>query len=201
MGIRSRLGFFGLVAAFSGAVGCSGDGGPAATDTEYTLTCPASQPCGSLSDTTCLRPEGGAVGEREIFAENGELSCDDETTTIVVCEATETTDDRLIVQLEATAGAFGFDTRIVASGDGASIDGSCEVTVMEDELAYGGMLGTCGIEPPSMDQPCQISNFTVDEEGPVNVSFDVECVGLLSSVTEEAFDVQASIRFARCTGF
>lgn len=185
----------------AGLAGCSGDGGPAATDTQYTLTCPAAPTgCGSISEDTCLQPDGGAVGQREIFASNGELSCDDESVAIVICRGSESADGRLTLELEAVVGAFGFTTRVVASSDGASVDGRCQVTVIEEDLSYGGPLGACGIDPPSMEQPCQISNFTVDDESSINVSFDVECEALMSDVTTNGFDVQASIRFARCTG-
>ena len=193
---------FGLFAALAIVAGCSDADGPAATDTIYALTCPAAPTeCGSLSEDTCLRPDGGAIGDRDIFGENGELGCDGENVTIVVCRATETESGRQMIDLEASVGGFGFETRIFASIDGATIDGTCEVTVLEDDLAYGGALGTCGIEPPSMEQPCQISNISIGDDESIDVSFDVLCEGLRSeTVPTDGFDVQANIRFARCTG-
>ncbi len=77
---------------------------------------------------------------------------------------------------------------------------SCSVTITEDEVPYN--VGGCGEEPPSMAQPCQVSNIST---GDGEVSFAVECKSLLSSVTgTSGFDVGAvgggptPIQFANC---
>jgi hypothetical protein len=109
------------------------------------------------------------------------------------------------VTLEANVGNdFAFELR------GATIDSgdvvqqtACNVTIIEDQVPYD--IGTCGEDPPSMEQPCQLSNIST-EGG--EVIFNLECRSLLSSVTgTSGFDVgavgggPATIRFANCTGF
>jgi len=183
-------------------VGCA-DAGPVATGVLYNLTCPAPPAgCGSLAAGTCL----GTGGLREILAINGEVSCDGETPVIAICEGTRRSDGGLLLTLVASVGdRFAFELRgATVDSDGSMVSGACELTIIEDQLSYGGNVGACGAEPPSMDQPCQISNVVL---GGADISFDVECEALLSNVTEKAFDVggpngePATIRFARCTGF
>lgn len=183
-------------------VSCADDG-PVATDVFYNLTCPASPATCSPPQSTCL----GNGGLREILGVNGEVSsCDEETPVIAICEATRRPDGGLILTLLASVGdRFGFELRgATLDPDGSTVSGACELTIIEDQLPYGGSLGTCGAEQPSMNQPCQISNVVL---GGADISFDVECRTLLSSTTGNSFDVggpggvPASIRFARCTGF
>jgi hypothetical protein len=178
------------------------DDGPVATDVFYNLTCPGSPATCSAPQSTCL----GNGGLREILAVNGEISCDDETPVVAICEATRTPEGGLILNLLASVGdRFGFELRgATVVPDGTTVSGACELTIIEDQLAYGGNLGACGTEPPSMNQPCQISNVVV---GGADISFEVECEALLSSTTGNSFDVggpgggPATVRFARCTGF
>ncbi|MDH3728068.1 MAG: hypothetical protein OER77_11110 [Myxococcales bacterium] len=202
MGFRRGLG--NLVAVMLPLLGVAcADDGPVATDVFYNLTCPASPAsCGSPAAGTCL----GTGGLREILGVNGEASCDGETPVVGICEGTRRSDGGLILTLVASVGdRFAFELRrATVDSDGTMVSGGCELTIIEDQLAYGGSLGTCGAEPPSMDQPCQISNVAL---GGADISFDVECEALLSDVTENAFDVggpnggPATIRFDRCTGF
>ncbi|MEM7137519.1 MAG: hypothetical protein AAF500_13110 [Myxococcota bacterium] len=200
MGLSGRTKFVWVLIGSVSLLGCD-DGGPAATNTSYTLTCPAAPTaCGPLSDTTCLRPDGGPAGERVIFATNGELSCDGETPAIVVCRATATTEDRQILDFEAVVGDFGIETTIIVTVEGATIQGTCEVTLLEDGVSYGGSLGTCGVEEPSMEQPCQISNLTVGDADGAEIGFDLACRSLISDLTESGFDVDATVEFARCDG-
>jgi len=184
------------------SVSCADDG-PVATGVLYNLTCPASPTtCGSLAEGTCLGPGG----LREILGLNGEVSCDDVTPVVAICEATRRSDGGLILTLVASVGdRFAFELRgATVDSTGTIVSGGCELTIIEDELSYGGDLGACGAEPPSMAQPCQISNVSLDG---AEISFDVECEALLSDVTENAFDVggpnggPATVRFARCNGF
>jgi len=60
------------------------------------------------------------------------------------------------------------------------------------------MLGACGEDPPSVDQPCQLLNV---ETSGNEVAFDLNCASLVSGTTGFAFDVGATIRFSNCTGF
>ncbi|MDH3623974.1 MAG: hypothetical protein OES69_11870 [Myxococcales bacterium] len=203
MGFRRGLG--NLVAVMLPLLGVScADDGPVATGVLYNLTCPASPTaCGFFPENgTCL----GTGGLREILAVNGEVSCDEETPVTVICEGTRRSDGGLLLTLVASVGdRFAFELRgATVDSDGSMVSGACELTIIEDELSYGGDLGACGNEPPSMDQPCRISNVAL---GGADVSFDVECEALLSDVTGNAFDVggpnggPATVRFARCTGF
>lgn len=186
-------------------ISCAGEG-PVATDASYNLTCPAAPAtCGALAQSTCL----GNAGLRDILGVNGEVSCDGETPVIVICEATQMSDGGLILTLVASVGdQFAFELRGArVDPDGSMVTGSCEITIIEDGLSYGGSLGTCGREPPSMDQPCQIYNVILGDADGADISFDVECEALLSGTTGNSFDVggrdggPAKIRFARCTGF
>ena len=183
-------------------VACA-DEGPVATDVFHNLTCPASPAsCGSRAENTCL----GTGGLREILAVHGEVSCDGETPVVAICEGTRRSDGGLIVTLVASVGdRFAFELRgATVDADGSMVSGACEITIIEDRLSYGGNSGACGAEPPSMNQPCQISNVVL---GGADISFDFECEALLSVVTESGFDVAgpnggpATVRFARCTGF
>jgi hypothetical protein len=63
---------------------------------------------------------------------------------------------------------------------------------------------TCGEEPPSLTQPCQLSNVSTEGN---EVIFDLECDSLVNSTTGFGVHVGAlgggptTIRFANCTGF
>lgn len=194
-----KVGFVVLLSALVAA--CSTDGA-AATDTTYTLTCPAAPTsCGALAESTCLRPEGAPQGERELFLIDDEIACDGDQA-VVICEASQTSDGRRNLNLEALVGSsFAFEVSVVVGGDNSMIEGLCDVTVVEDGLAYGGTLGTCGFEPPSLEQPCQVSNLVIGNIDGADISFDVSCERLLSPTTESGFDVDATVRFARCDGF
>ncbi len=202
VGFQGWIGrLLGVMVAILG-VSCADDG-PVATDVFYNLTCPAPPAtCGSLAESTCL----GSGALREILGVNGEVSCDDVTPVLAICEGTRRPDGGVILTLVASVGdRFGFELRgATLDPDGSTVSGPCELTIMEDQLAYGGDVGVCGAEPPSMNQPCQISNVVLDG---ADISFDVRCEALLSGVTGNAFDVggpnggPATVRFARCTGF
>lgn len=185
------------------AVSCS-DGGPTETDTSYNLTCPAAPTeCGSLAASTCL----GSGGVRNIVGVNGGPSCDDEPPVVAICEATERADGDLILTLVASVGdGFGFSLRgATIDPEGSMVMGSCEITIVEDQASYGGNAGRCGSEPPSMEQPCRISNVTLGGAD-ADLSFDVECENLVDGVSNRAFDVggtnggAATVRFLRCDG-
>lgn len=197
-----------LIAAILPLLGVScAEGGPVAVDAFYNLTCPASPAmCGSLAET-CL----GAGGLRQILGVNGEISCDLETPLVAICEATQRSDGGLLLTLVASVGdEFAFALRgATVDPNGSMVSGSCEITIIEDQLPYGGGngRGRCGAEPPSTEQPCQISNVILGDADGADLSFDVECSTLLSGTTGRSFNVgdpeggPATIRFARCSGF
>ena len=164
------------------------------------LTCPAdlSVGCGSLATASCL----GNSGQRSIVGEHGQLSCTGDSI-VATCEAVQQPDGTTDLTLEAAVGetfAFRFDSVGVQTG---SIVGqiACNVMIVEDELAYD--LGTCGEAAPSMQQPCQISDVSIDDD---QVAFDLECSAILSRATAAGFDVSAvgggptAIRFTGCEG-
>jgi hypothetical protein len=104
--------------------------------------------------------------------------------------------------LEANVGnEFAFELDALIDTDDAPVQSTCNVTIVEDELAYD--IGQCGTDPPSVEQPCQLSNLSLDGS---SISFDLQCESLLSSTTELGFDVGATgggpttIRFSNCAG-
>lgn len=184
------------------AASCADSGSTARVDAEWNLTCPPGDEvdCGSLAPETCL----GDVGQRAIIGARGETSCTGDPI-IAACEAVERPSGLRVVFLEASVGsdfAFELTGATVDPGDGSMQQTACNVTIIEDGLAYD--VGTCGEDPPSMEQPCQLSNIST-EGG--EVVFDLECDALLSSVTGNGFDVGAvgggptQIRFSNCDGF
>ena len=181
---------------------CADDEGPVATDATYNLTCPVSPSECAPPQSTCL----GDAGLREILGLNGEVSCVGDNPIIAICEATLTSEGDPILTLVAAVGdLFAFELRGAAVGPGSTVGGSCEVTIIEDELAYGGSLGRCGGEEPSLQQPCQITNVAFGEDN-ADVALEFRCEDLRSSTTGDVYDVAgpdggpATVRFARCTG-
>jgi len=182
------------------ALSCA-DGGPVTVDAQWNLTCPSggAAGCGALAEETCL----GNVGQRAIVGEFRQTACTGDPI-IAVCEAVQRSDGARVVTLEADVGGeFGFQLRgaKIDAGDGSLPPPACNVEITEDGLAYD--IGTCGTEPPSVAQPCQLSNVSV---GADEISFDLECDSLLSSTTQLGFDVGAvgggptTLRFSNCTG-
>jgi hypothetical protein len=184
------------------ALSCAESGGPVLVDAEWNLTCPSAggAGCGSLAQETCL----GVVGQRAIVGEHRQPACTDDPI-IAICEAVQKPDGTRIVSLEADVGGkFAFELRgaTIDAGDDIVEQTACSVTIIEDQLPYD--IGACGTEPPSMEQPCQLSNVSVEGS---EVVFDLLCDTLLSSTTGLAFNVGAvgggptTIRFANCVGF
>lgn len=188
------------------AISCAEDGGSVLVDASWNLTCPSDTEvdCGSLAEQTCL----GDFGQRSVVGHHGQVACTGDPI-LAVCESVERSDGTRNISIEVNVDrdstsfpkfAFEIDARVNNAGDSVE---SCNITIIEDEVPYD--VGACGQESPSMDQPCQLSN--INTEGG-EVSFDVECEALLSSVTgTSGFDVGAlgggptTIRFANCTGF
>ena len=184
------------------ALSCAESGGPVYVDAQWNLTCPADSAvdCPGESTKSCL----GTAGQRAIVGEHRQPACTGDPI-IAICEAVQRADGTRIVSLQAEVGnAYTFELRgaTIDSGDGIVEQTACNVTIIEDGLPYD--IGACGTEPPSMQQPCQLSNVSVEGS---EVSFDVECDSLLSSTTGQGFDVgavgggPATIRFANCVGF
>ena len=182
------------------ALSCADSGGPVLVDAQWKLTCsPAGMGCESLAET-CL----GDVGQRAIVGEHGQTACTGDSI-IATCAVVERSDGMRDISIETNVDRndrgvprYAFDIGVrVGPGDG-SVDG-CNVTIIEDQLPYD--IGACGTEPPSMAQPCQLSNIVAQGDG---VSFDLQCDALFSSILGAggpAFDVGATIRFANCAGF
>ncbi|UCF45992.1 MAG: hypothetical protein JSU89_02100 [Myxococcales bacterium] len=179
---------------------CADSGGPVAVDAQWNLSCPSSGVgCGSWAQETCI----GNGGQREIVAEHGQAACDGDQI-IARCVAVDQSDGTRKLTLEANIGdRFAFELRGATVDSGGSVEQTaCNVTIIEDEVPYD--VGACGQEPPSVDQPCQLSNISVEGS---EVIFGLECDSLLSSVTDLGLDVGAlgggptPIRFANCSGF
>lgn len=182
------------------AVSCAESAAPVLVEARWNLTCsPAGTGCESLA-TTCL----GDLGRRAIVGEHGQTVCTGDPI-IATCEAVERSDGMKDVSIETNVDRndrgvprYAFDLRVRVNPDDGSVDG-CNVTIVEDQLPYD--VGACGTEPPSMAQPCQLSNISVEGH---QVSFDLECDALFSSILGAdgpAFDVSARIDFSNCTDF
>lgn len=182
------------------AISCADSGGPVAVDVRWNLTCPAGSEvgCGAPAPETCL--DDGAGVERSIVGEHGQMACTGEPI-LAICEAIERSSGTSL-RLEANVGdEFAFELDVTVETDGSVEQGTCNVTVIEDELPYD--IGACGTEPPSVQQPCELSNIVTRGD---EITFDLRCEALLSGTTGLGFDVGGSgggpttIRFANCTG-
>lgn len=185
------------------ALSCADNGGPVYVDSQWSLSCPSTggAGCGSWAVDSCI----GEGSQRAIVGEHGQPDCGDRI--LAICEAVGRSDGTTDITLEANVDRSGGVTPRFAFELSAKVDRSddsvetCNVTIIEDEVPYD--IGACGEEPPSMEQPCQLSNISTGGE----VVFDLECDSLLSSLTELALDVGAlgggptRIRFANCSGF
>jgi hypothetical protein len=173
------------------AVSCADSGGPVGVDAQWSLTCPDDVGCTTPAET-CL----GQGNQRAIVGQNGQGTCTDDPI-IASCEAVERDGTRLVF-LEANVGdAFAFELRGARIDPGGAEETACAVTIVESGDAYGRMLGACGEDPPSMVQPCQLSEISATGG---EVGFDLECDALLSSTTGFGFDVRGTFRFSNCTG-
>jgi len=184
-----------------GAAGGGGSSGATLVDAQWNLTCPADSAvdCGTPASDTCL----GNFGQRSIVGEHGQLACTGDPV-IATCEAVQRADGSRTAMLEANVGDE-FAVELLAAGveaDGIAGWTACAVTIIEDEVRYD--IGACGAEPPSMEQPCQLSNISIESN---EVIFDLQCSSIVSSTTAQGFDVGAvgggptTIRFANCFGF
>lgn len=182
------------------ALSCADSGGPVVVDAQWNLSCPSgsSAGCGSWAVDSCISADN-QPNQRAIVGEHGQPECDDRI--IAICEAVQRSDGTRNVTLEANVGnQFAFELRGATLEDGSGLvqQTACNVTIIEDEVPYD--IGTCGAEPPSLQQPCQVSNFSTNGN---QLTFELKCESLFSSVTSLALDVQSptTIRFANCTGF
>ena len=176
---------------------CAESGGPVYVDAEWNLTCPAdAASCPGAPAKTCL----GTGGQRAIVGEHRQPACTDDPI-VAICEAVQHADGTRTVLLRADVGgqfAFELSGATIDAGDGIVEQTGCTVTITEDGLRSAN--GFCGTEPPSMEQPCQLTNVLV--EG-TDVSFDVEC----DSLSSLGYGVGAvgggptTIRFANCIDF
>jgi hypothetical protein len=185
---------------------CAENAGPVRVDARWNLTCP------SGSAASCTTPAETCLGDgglREIVGQHGEQTCTGDPI-IASCEAVERSDGTRLLFLEASVGSgideFAFELRGASIDAGGTAQTACVVTIIEAGDAYGSieMLGACGGDPPSVDQPCQLSNISAMGG---EVSFDLECATLVSRTTGFAFDVGAlgggptTMSFTNCSGF
>ena len=182
------------------ALSCADSGGPVVVDAQWNLSCPSSGVgCGSWAQETCI----GNGGQREIVGEHGQAACDGDQI-IARCVAVDQSDGTRKLTLEANIGdKFAFELRGATVDSGGSVEQTaCNVTIIEDEVPYD--VGACGQEPPSVNQPCQLSNI---ETGGGVVTFGLECASLISATSANGFDLGAlgggptTMRFSNCAGF
>jgi hypothetical protein len=182
---------------------CADTGGPVLVDAEWNLSCPSSGDvsCASWAQETCI----GDGGHRAIVGEHGESACDDRI--IAICESIERASGMRDITLEAnvergggSSPKFAFELSVMVDSSDDSVE-LCNVTIIEGGVSYD--FGACGQEPPSIAQPCQLSNISTEGE----VVFDLECDSLVNGTTGFGVHVGAlgggptTIRFANCTGF
>ena len=137
-------------------VSCAGEG-PVATDASYNLTCPDLPASCSLPQGNCL----GNGGLREILGVNGEVSCDGETPLIAICELQRFEGGQLLTLVASVGDEFAFELRGVAVESDGSVSGAaCAVTIIEDQVSYGGRLGACGDAQPSVAQTVALRGTT-----------------------------------------
>jgi hypothetical protein len=184
------------------ALSCADSGGPVTVDAQWNLSCPTDGVvgCGAFAPKTCL----GSVGQRAIVGEYRQTACTGDPI-VASCDAVERPDGTLVVTLDADVGgefAFKLDRATIDISNGSVVQPSaCNVTIIESGLPYD--IGRCGNAAPSMEQPCQLSNISVQGNA---ISVDLQCDSLLSSTTGLAFDVGAvgggptTIRFGNCAG-
>jgi hypothetical protein len=193
-----KVSHFACLLAALFALSCAESSGTVTVDAMWNLTCPSGGAvgCGALASDTCLGP----VGQRSIVGSRGETACTGDQL-IVECEAVERPDGRMFISLDANVGnEFAFQLDAIL-GEG-SVEDMCDITIIEDQASYD--FGACGLDPPSMQQPCQLSNISTANN---EVVFDLECEDLLSTTSGLGFDVGAvgggptTIRFSNCTGF
>lgn len=169
-------------------------------DAQWNLSCPGGGEvaCGSWATDSCI----GEGSQRAIIGEHGQAECGDRI--IAICESVAraggTEDITLEVNVDRSGGSlprFAFELSVKIDSSDDSVD-FCNVTIIEDDVPYD--IGDCGQEPPTMQQPCQLSDISTEGN---EVSFNLECRSLISSVTGSALDATstAPIRFANCTGF
>lgn len=180
---------------------CSGPPGQVLAEVEWRVRCPG--------DEFNCTPELPA--DQTIFQYNGQAGLSGETVQ-AQCEATEdSTGTFLDVLLEAAEGEdTGFmlrNLRLSPTSGGFLPSPACEVTVTQLGFEY---VGTCGVEAPSSEQPCELSDIAVDEraaDGP-QVSLSVQCIELPSrqnasvrrDIIGQGSMTKASLRFADCDG-
>ena len=182
------------------ALSCAQNGGAVLVDAQWNLSCPAESAveCGSWATNSCI----GAGSQRAIVGEHGQAECGDRI--IAICESVARTGGTEDITLEANVDrgggssprfAFELSVKIDSSDDSVEF---CNVTIIEDDVPYD--IGDCGQEMPTLQQPCQLTDI---DTGGNEVSFNLQCRSLFSSVTGLALDVDsaAPIRFANCTGF
>jgi hypothetical protein len=184
---------------------CAESGGPVLVDAEWNLTCPADSAvdCPGTPVETCL----GDGGQRAIVGEHRQPACTGDPIK-AICEAVQGADGTRIVTLEANiAGDFALElhAETIETGDGLVEQTDCHITIIEDQTSYGGsLLGRCGEDDISMDQPCRLSNISVAGS---DVSFELECKSLINATSVLAYDVGAvgvgptTVTFGNCVGF
>jgi hypothetical protein len=183
---------------------CADSGpGPVAANAQWNLSCPAGGAvgCAGTPAETCL----GVGGQRAVVGTHGQRACTGDPI-IALCEAVQDADGTRIVTLEANVGDyFAFELHAEVSETGQGPVTECDVTIIENQTYYGGMVtGRCGTEEISMDQPCKLTDVSVQGG---NVSLGLECDPLINTTTVLAYDVGAvtggptTISFANCVGF
>ena len=183
------------------ALSCADSGGTVTVDAQWNLSCPSggAAGCGTLAQDTCLGP----IGQRAIVGQYRQAACTGDPI-IAMCDAAERPDGSRVVTLEADVGGdFALELRdaVIDVGNGSLQPSACNVTIIEAGVPYD--IGACGGDPPSIEQPCQLSSIIVQGR---DITFDLQCDSLLSSVADLAFDVGAvgggptTISFGNCAG-
>lgn len=89
---------------------------------------------------------------------------------IATCNVASASADERIVNFSVGIGngaqRLSVDGLLTGAQGGAVRGASCITTIIDDSNTYGGRgFGTCGGGVPGDQQPCQIGNLTIDEDG------------------------------------
>lgn len=202
MGIVTKRGRLACLLSLGLLLSCAQDDSAVFADVQWRLSCPAGGDlgCGSWATDSCI----GEGTQRAIVGAHGQAECDDQI--IAICESvtrTGGTEDDITIEVNVDRGggssprfALELSAKIDRADDSVEF---CNVTVIEDDVPYD--IGECGEDPPAMpQQPCQLTDIST---GGNEVSFNLSCKSLISSVTGSALDVDSTspIRFSNCTGF
>lgn len=163
-----RLGF--AFASFLALAGCGDDPSPLFADAVWQVQCRCYGMCSAIPTRDVQNLDGEApMGGGGRFAVN--------------CSVNDRAGRKVLTASVDNADGYGFEIRDAEfpMATGGVVSGAgCTVTVDESGNQYRG---PCGANPPTVDQPCRISNLVVntDMDGNPQIEGDLLCFHLPST--------------------